>query len=169
MWVPGKWVAIDEQTLGFQGALGMKLQISYKSRGVGFNAMLSAMQDIPIRFIFATNLLQMLESNTKIWSCPPLIDVFCLLVSCLPNQWRQIYMENLFNSKKLYKALYKTEALVYGVAHTNGQGIPPWIIQKEEKNINCAEQLRCTMMAARLFIMPHAPERVQCKARAHSI
>jgi len=25
MWVLGKWVAIDEQTLGFQGASGMKL------------------------------------------------------------------------------------------------------------------------------------------------
>jgi hypothetical protein len=36
MLVPGKWVAIDEQTLGFQGASGMKLRISYKREGVGF-------------------------------------------------------------------------------------------------------------------------------------
>ena len=36
MWVPGKWVAIDEQTLGFQGASGMKLWISYKREGDGF-------------------------------------------------------------------------------------------------------------------------------------
>jgi hypothetical protein len=33
MWIPGKWVAIDEQTLGFQGASGMKLRISYKREG----------------------------------------------------------------------------------------------------------------------------------------
>ena len=38
MWVPGKWVAINKQTLGFQfqGALGMKLRISYKREGDGF-------------------------------------------------------------------------------------------------------------------------------------
>ncbi len=36
MWVPEKWVAIDEQTLGFQGALRMKLRISYKRKGDGF-------------------------------------------------------------------------------------------------------------------------------------
>jgi hypothetical protein len=36
MWVPGKWVAINEQTLGFQGTSGMKLRISYKREGDGF-------------------------------------------------------------------------------------------------------------------------------------
>jgi hypothetical protein len=35
-WVPGKWVAIDEQTIGFKGRSGMKLWISYKREGVGF-------------------------------------------------------------------------------------------------------------------------------------
>jgi hypothetical protein len=36
MWIPGKWVAIDEQTIGFQGASSMKLRISYKREGYGF-------------------------------------------------------------------------------------------------------------------------------------
>jgi len=36
MWVPGKWVAIDKQTLGFQGASGMKLRISFKQECDGF-------------------------------------------------------------------------------------------------------------------------------------
>jgi hypothetical protein len=36
MWVPGKWVAIYEQTIGFQGASGMKLHISCKREGDGF-------------------------------------------------------------------------------------------------------------------------------------
>ncbi len=60
-------------------------------------------------------------------------------------------MDNLFNSKKLYEALYRTEALSHGVAHTKGQGIPPSIIQKEEKNISRAEQLCGTTMAPRLI------------------
>ncbi len=37
----------------------------------------SAMQDIPTCFIFGTDLLQMLESNTKIWSCLPPLHMLC--------------------------------------------------------------------------------------------
>jgi hypothetical protein len=36
MWIPGKWLSIDEQTLGFQGRSGLKLRISYKKEGDGF-------------------------------------------------------------------------------------------------------------------------------------
>lgn len=35
-WIPGIWVAIDEQTIGFKGRSGMKLWISYKREGDGF-------------------------------------------------------------------------------------------------------------------------------------
>ena len=37
MWIPGKWLAIDQQTLDFQGQYGFKLSISYKSEGDGFH------------------------------------------------------------------------------------------------------------------------------------
>ena len=36
MWIPGKWVSSDKQTLGFQGRSGIKLRISYKKEGDGF-------------------------------------------------------------------------------------------------------------------------------------
>ena len=36
MWIPGKWLSINEQTLGFQGRSGLKLRISYKKEGDGF-------------------------------------------------------------------------------------------------------------------------------------
>jgi hypothetical protein len=35
-WIPGKWVVIDEQTIGFKGRSGMKLRIIYKREGDGF-------------------------------------------------------------------------------------------------------------------------------------
>jgi hypothetical protein len=66
-------------------------------------------------------------------------------------------MDNLFNSRKLYEALYRTEALAHGVARTNGRGIPPSIIQKEEKNVSRAEQLRGTTKAARLINFDACP------------
>jgi hypothetical protein len=31
MWIPGKWVIINEQTLGFQGQSRINLRISYKN------------------------------------------------------------------------------------------------------------------------------------------
>ncbi len=36
MWVPGKFVAIDEQTIGFQGLPGLMVRITYKREGDGF-------------------------------------------------------------------------------------------------------------------------------------
>ncbi len=36
MWIPGKWLSIDEQMLGFQGRSGIKLCILYKKEGDGF-------------------------------------------------------------------------------------------------------------------------------------
>jgi hypothetical protein len=50
-------------------------------------------------------------------------------------------MDNLFNSKKLYTALHMAECLGHGVAQTSGRGIPPSIIQREEKNKAAAEKL----------------------------
>ncbi len=51
MWVPGKFVAIgDEQTIGFQGASGMKLRISYKREGDGFQC--NAVCDAGYTYLF---------------------------------------------------------------------------------------------------------------------
>ena len=36
MWVTGVFITINEQTSGFQGASGLKLRISYKREGDGF-------------------------------------------------------------------------------------------------------------------------------------
>jgi hypothetical protein len=35
-WVMGKWIFIDEQTIGFKGRHGLSLQISYKREGDGY-------------------------------------------------------------------------------------------------------------------------------------
>jgi hypothetical protein len=36
MWLPGKFFAINKQTIGFQGSSGLKIRISYKRKGNGF-------------------------------------------------------------------------------------------------------------------------------------
>ena len=67
-------------------------------------------------------------------------------------------MDNLFNSHKLFSALYLAQALAHGVARTNGRGIPPSIIQREEKNVKLAESLRGTTKAARLHNSDACPD-----------
>ena len=59
-------------------------------------------------------------------------------------------MDNLFNSHKLFGALYQAEALACGVARTNGRGLPSSIIQKERKNLAQAKLHRGTTKAARM-------------------
>jgi hypothetical protein len=67
-------------------------------------------------------------------------------------------MDNLFNSQKLFSALYLAQALAHGVARTNGRGIPPSIIQREEKNVKLAESLQGTTKAARLHNSDACPD-----------
>ena len=35
-WLPGKWLAIDKQTIGFKGAHGLALYIAHKREGDGY-------------------------------------------------------------------------------------------------------------------------------------
>jgi hypothetical protein len=75
MWVPGKFVAIDKQTIGFQGASGMKLCISYKRGGDGFQC--NVMPDIYICSISDMGRLQTPETSSNIWSFPPRRNELC--------------------------------------------------------------------------------------------
>ncbi len=67
-------------------------------------------------------------------------------------------MNSLFNSLKLYHTHYRAKALAHGVAWSNGRGMPIAIIQKEEKNRDCAEKLRGMKHAARLANVPGCPD-----------
>ncbi len=50
-------------------------------------------------------------------------------------------MDNLFNSQKLFTVLYIAKALAHGVVRTHGRGMPPGVIQVEEKNVKLAKTL----------------------------
>jgi len=129
----------------------MKLRISYKREGDGFQCDAVCDAEYTYSFYFRHGPPPNVGEQYKDLELSPTARRVVWLASRLPNQWTRIYMDNLFNSKKLYEALYRTEALAHGVARTNGRGIPPSIIQKEEKNINCAKKQRGTTMAAKLL------------------
>ena len=158
MWIPGKWVAIDEQTIGFQGALLMKLQISYKQEGDGFQCDALCDSGYTYSFWFRHGAPPDLGPEFKHLELSPTAWRVVWLASRLPNEWTRIYMDNLFNSVKLFQALYQAKALAHGVARTSGRGVPPSDIQKEETNKDRAEKLRGTTLAARLVHLPKCPD-----------
>jgi hypothetical protein len=158
MWIPGKWVAIDEQTIGFQGASSMKLRISYKREGDGFQCDAVCDRGYTYSFWFRHGPPPTLGPEFKDLELSPTARRVVWLAQRLPNKWTSIFMDNLFNSVKLYSALYRANALAHGVARTNGRGVPAAIIQKEEKNKDGAEKLRGTTKAARLDNLPGCPD-----------
>ena len=68
MWIPGKWVAIDEQTIGFQGASSMKLRISYKREGDGFQCNAVCDRGYTYSFWFRHGPPPTLGPDFKTWS-----------------------------------------------------------------------------------------------------
>ena len=158
MWIPGKFVAIDEQTIGFQGASGMKLRISYKREGDGFQCDAICDRGYTYSFWFRHGPPPTLGPEFKDLELSPTACRVIWLAQRLPNMWTRIYMDNLFNSVKLFEGLYRAKALAHGVARTNGRGVPSTIIQKEEKNKDLAEKLRGTTKAAKLNHNPGCPD-----------
>ena len=143
MWIPGKWLSIDEQTL-FQGRSGIKLHISYKKEGDGFQCDAVCDDGYTFSFYFRHGDPPPLpkEFKDKIPDLSPMAQHVVWLALCLPNIWSRIFMDNLFNSQKLFMGLYLVKCLAHGVVRTTGRGLPPLVRQLEEKNVKEAMKLR---------------------------
>jgi hypothetical protein len=149
MWIPGKCVCIYEQTLGFQGRSGIKLRISYKKEGDGFQC--NALCDDGYTFSFYFRHWDPptlpVPAEFKDSDLSPTAQRVVWLALCLPNVWSCIYMDNLFNSRKLFTAAVRT----------TGRGLPPSVRQLEEKNLKEAMKLRERTMAAKLVNFEDCP------------
>ena len=142
MWIPRKWLSIDEQTLGFQGRSGIKLCISYKKEGDGFQCDAICDEGYTFSFFFRHGDPLPSEFKNKVPDLLPTAQRVVWLAHRLPNFWSRIFMDNLFNSWKLFTALYLTKSLGHGVVRTTGRGLPPSVRQLEEKNVKEAMKLR---------------------------
>ncbi len=164
MWIPGKWFSIDEQTLGFQGRSGLKLRISYTKEGDGFQCDAVCDDGYTFSFFFCHGDVLPLpkEFKEKIPDLSPTAMRVVWLALRLPNMWSRIYMDNLFNSRKLFAALYLAKALAHGVVRTTGRGLPPLVRQLEEKNVNEAQKVRGRTAAARLVNLSDCPDLFAC-------
>ena len=162
LWIPGKWVSIDEQTLGFQGRSGIKLRISYKKEGDGFQCDAVCDDGYTFSFYFRHGDPPTLPAEFKDSDLSPTAQRVVWLALRLPNVWSCIYMDNLFNSRKLFTALYRAKCLAHGVVRTTGRGLPPSVRQLEEKNLKEAIKLRGRTMAAKLVNSKDCPDLFAC-------
>ena len=162
MWIPGKWLSIDEQTLGFQGRSGIKLRISYKKEGDGFQCDAVCDDGYTFAFYFRHGDPPTLPAEFKDSDLSPTAQRVVWLALRLPNLWSRIYMDNLFNSRKLFTALYRAKCLAHGVVRTTGRGLPPSVRQLEEKNLKEAMKLWGRTMAAKLVNSKDCPDLFAC-------
>ena len=158
MWITGKFVSVDEQTIAFKGTSGMKLRISYKKEGDGFQCDAICDRGYTFSFFFRHGDPPILSDSFKDLLLPPTARRVVWLAQRLPNVWTRIYMDNLFNSQKLFSALYQVKALAHGVMRTSGRGFPSSVKQDEEKNANKADQLKGTTKAAVLKNSTDTPD-----------
>ena len=148
MWVPGKNMSADEQTIAFKGNSSLKLRISYKKEGDGFQCDAICDRGYTYAFWFRHGDPPKLPSKYDDLKLSPTSCRVVWLALQLPNHWTRIYMDNLFNSRKLYAALYRAKALAHGVVRTSGRGFPLSVKQDEEKNVKRADALKGTTKAA---------------------
>jgi hypothetical protein len=71
-------------------------------------------------------------------------------------------MDNLFNSRKLFTALFLAKCLAHGVVRMSSRGLPPLVRQLEEKNVKEAMKLRGRTAAARLLNSADCPDLFAC-------
>jgi hypothetical protein len=134
MWILGKWLSIEKQTLGFQGWSRIKLHISYKKEGDGFQCDAICNDGYTFSFYICHGDPPPLPTEFKNFDLLPTAQHVFWLALCLPNVWPQIFMDNLVNSRKLFAVLYLAKCLTHGVVQMSSRGIPPSVRQLEEKS-----------------------------------
>ncbi len=102
------------------------------------------------------------QFKEKIPNLSPMAMHVVWLALCLLNMWSRIYMDNLFNSWKLFTTLYMAKALAHGIVRTTGCGLPTLVRQLKEKNVKEAQKLRGRTAAARLVNLSDGPDLFAC-------
>jgi hypothetical protein len=146
--VPGKFVSINEQTIGFKGKHGLALRISYKREGDGYQCDALYERGYTFSFYFRHGDAPPAPKSVRDLDLSPTARRVIYLMMQLPNMWTRVYMDNLFNSRKLYTAAYEVGCLCQGVTRTYGRGIPDQCIQRTETDVNKANRLRGKTIAA---------------------
>lgn len=142
---PGRNLAGDEQTCGFQGRSQFKLRITYKAEGDGFqcDAICDSGYTYDFHFRQSPAPAKWLKRGFS-----PLHSRVLGMLEKLPGTWHNVTFDNFYTSVKFIKAAYKLQVLAAGVARKGKRGIPKDIIQEHHTNPAKAAAVRGTVKAA---------------------
>ena len=138
------------------------MRITYKREGDGFQCDAICDNGYTFSFWFRHGNPPKVGSEFDHLNLSPTAKRIVYLAQRLPNNWTRLYMDNLFNSVKLYSALYLTKTLAHGVCRTNHRGLAQSIIQQEKKNPREADAAWGTTKAARLINSKDCPDALCC-------
>lgn len=143
----GTHLAIDEQTMGFQGRHVDKLRINYKAEGDGFQCDAICEEG----FTYAVHFRQEPPPKKYIdMGLSPLHSRVMWLIDQVKDKGHRIWMDNLYLSAKLCRASYCHEknVLIAGVTRKNGRGLPNSVLQEEVKTKEAEISVRGTVKVA---------------------
>ena len=145
--VPGRHVAIDEQTIGFQGNHEDKKRHDEKNEGDGFQA---DSLNIDGGYTWAFYFRNQPAPPTYIqMGMSPLHARTLALIQQLNYKHHCIFMDNLYLSAKLCLYVWKLfKCFIHGVVRQGGRGVPNEIKQEQKTKHQEEYQARGTLMSA---------------------
>ena len=149
----GKYISIDEQTIGFQGRHADKIRVTYKNAGDGFQADAICADGYTFNWYFRN---QPAPQHFLNKGFSPLSSRVLCLLSQLPNKNYVCGMDNLYMSTKLSHACYTSaqKVMTHGVTRCNGRGLPKCITQQEVTRKEDLQRQRGTLKVAQLVNDP---------------
>ncbi len=146
-WDPGPDLAIDEQTIGFQGRHADKRRITYKAEGDGFQCDALCDEGYTFSFYFRN---QPAPKKYLLQGLSPLHSRVMSLFDSLRSRFHRVTFEKLYLSAKFCKASWNhpNKVLIAGVTRKGGRGLPPSVLQEEEQNKAKQVLVRGTVKAA---------------------
>ena len=149
----GKYISIDEQTIGFQGRHADKICVMYKNAGDGFQADAICADGYTFNWYFSNHPTPPKYLNEGF---SPLSSRVLSLLSQLPGKNYACGMDNLYMSTKLSRACYCSDqkVMTHGVTRSSGRGLPKCIMQEEVTRKEDLQKQRGTLKVAQLVNDP---------------
>ena len=161
MWLLGICFSIDEMTMRFQGQHKDKQRITYKAEGDGFQA--DALCDEGFTYqVYMRN--DPAPKKYMKQGLSPLNSRVMALFDAVKDSYHHCTMDNLYNSAAFCRAAFNhtRKILCQGVTRKGMRGIPPCVLQVEQKSRKDQIKVRGTVKAALLEGDAACPNLVAC-------
>lgn len=134
-YVPGSYVTIDEQLLGFRGRCPFKMYIPSKPNKYGMKIVMLC--DVTTKYMI--DAMPYLGKNTNTSGLPQGAYFVTELTKTIHGSFRNVTMDNWFTSVNLAKDMLNNHKLtIVGTLRSDKREIPPEMSVKQDRKVNSA-------------------------------